>query len=124
MINVRLALAYAILLFLTGCVDNKPVIGAYPKEGVASWYSAKATATGEKFDNNDLTCAMRKTDFGKHYKVCNTDNNKCVVVRHNNFGPAKRLYIKRRIIDLSKAVFSQIAALEDGLIKVTVEEIR
>ncbi len=123
MINAWLALACAMLLSLAGCVDNKPVTGAYPKQGIASWYSAKFTATGERFDSNALTCAMRKTDFGKYYKVCNTDNNKCVVVRHNNFGPARRLYVKGRIIDLSKAAFASIAELREGLIKVTVDQV-
>lgn len=113
-----------LLLFLVGCADNTPVVGAYPKIGTASWYSAKRTATGERFDGADLTCAMRKTDFGKHYKVCNVDNDKCVVVRHNNFGPAKHLYAKGRIIDLSKVAFSHIADVSDGVIPVSVEEVR
>jgi rare lipoprotein A len=117
-------LACALLLFLGGCADNTPVVGAYPKTGTASWYSARRTATGERFDGVDLTCAMRKTGFGKYYKVCNADNGKCVVVRHNNFGPAKYLYAKGRIIDLSKAAFSNIADVEDGIVPVSVEEVR
>ena len=108
---------------LAGCADNTPVIGPYPQTGIASWYSAKVTTTGEKFNDNDSTCAMRKTDFGKYYRVCNIVNNKCVVVRHNNFGPSKRMYVKGRIIDLSRGAFSQIADLEIGIIQVTLEEI-
>ncbi|MEI8349883.1 MAG: septal ring lytic transglycosylase RlpA family protein [Candidatus Omnitrophota bacterium] len=111
-----------VVLFLAACADNTPVIGPYPKTGMASWYSAKITATGERFDGNDLTCAMRRTDFGKRYKVCNTADNKCVIVRHNNFGPAKRFYGKGRIIDLSRAAFSRIADLKEGIVGVTIEE--
>jgi rare lipoprotein A len=121
-IKKQLMLAWLALLFLTACADNTPVIGPYPKVGMASWYSAKVTATGEKFDDNDLTCAMRKSDFGKRYKICNTANNKCVIVRHNNFGPSKRFYDQGRIIDLSKAAFFRIADLEEGIAKVTIEE--
>ncbi|MFA5276775.1 MAG: septal ring lytic transglycosylase RlpA family protein, partial [Candidatus Omnitrophota bacterium] len=99
-----------------------PVTGTYPKIGMASWYSAKITATGERSDNNDLTCAMRKTDFGKRYKVCNIANDKCVVVRHNNFGPSKYFYDKGRIVDLSKAAFFRIADLNEGVIKVIIGE--
>jgi len=111
-----------VVLFLVACADNTPVAGPYPKIGSASWYSARITATGEKFNNEDQTCALRKKDFGGHYKVCNTANNKCVTVRHNNFGPSKRFYNQGRIIDLSKAAFSQIADLEEGIIRVTIVE--
>ncbi len=108
---------------MAGCADNTPVVGAYPKTGKASWYSSRRTATGERFDSSDLTCAIRKADFGKYYKVCNTANGKCVTARHNNFGPAKYLYDKGRIIDLSKAAFSRIADVGDGVITVSVEEV-
>ncbi len=120
--NVSLVLL-VLTLSLGGCADNKPVTEPYPKIGMASWYSAKRTATGERFDRHDLTCAMRKTGFGKYHRVCNTANNKCVAVRHNNFGPAKYLYARGRIIDLSEAAFFRIADLKDGIIKVTIEEI-
>ena len=119
----QLMFVCVVLFFLGGCADNDPVIGPYPKSGKASWYSAKITATGENFSDKDLTCAMRKTDFGKYYKVCNIANNKCVVVRHNNFGPSKYLYDQGRIIDLSRITFSRIADLKEGIIKVTVDEV-
>ena len=122
-INKQLILAWIALFFLGGCANNDPVIGPYPKIGKASWYLTKITATGEKFSDKDLTCAIRKTEFGKYYKVCNIANNKCVVVRHNNFGPLKRFYDQGRIIDLNRAAFSRIADLEEGIIKVTVDEI-
>ena len=115
--------AWVVLFFLGGCVNNDPVVGPYPKIGMASWYSAKITATGEKFSDSDLICAMRKTDFGKYYKVCNIANNKCVVVRHNNFGPSKYLYDQGRIIDLSRAAFLRIADLQEGIINVRVDEV-
>ena len=66
---------------------------------------------------------MRRRDFGRYYKVCNLSNNKCVVVRHNNFGPSKRLFDKGRIIDLSKKAFSEIADIKDGVVKVSLEEL-
>ena len=107
-----------------GCQDNTPVVGEYPKSGIASWYSSKLTATGERLNDFDPTCAMRKRDFGKLYRVCNTENSKCVIVRHNNFGPSKVKFNEGRIIDLSKAAFSGIAGLDAGLVKVTIEEVR
>lgn len=116
-------LAFILLFAACGCRDDRPVKGAYPARGTASWYSSRITATGERYDGNDLTCAMRKTDFGGFYKVCNLDNDKCVTVRHNNFGPSGRMYSQGRIIDLSRGAFAQIAELDDGLAKVTVERL-
>lgn len=122
--NKQWLVVFAILIFLSGCADNSPVVGPYPKAGLASWYVARRTATGERYKSQDLTCAMRKFGFGKHYRVCNNANNKCVVVRHNNFGPARHLYEVGRVVDLSKAAFSQIADLKEGIIKVTLEEVK
>lgn len=99
---------------------GQPVIGAYPVRGIASWYSGSATASGETHDDAALTCALRRKDFGRFYRVCNTANGRCVVVRHNNFGPRRDLFHQGRIIDLSKAAFSQISELGQGLVQVTV----
>lgn len=111
---------FLFFLLISGCDDNRPVAGSYPTKGLATWYTAKITATGEKFDDREFTCAIRKNDFGKYYKVCNVENNKCVVARHNNFGPSFGMFKRGRIIDLSKAAFSNIADLKEGVIKVTV----
>jgi rare lipoprotein A len=95
----------------------------YPTQGQASWYRARRTASGERFSDKEFTCALRKRDYGKYYKVCNRDNGKCVVVRHNNFGPSEKHYNKGRIIDLSKAAFHSLADLKKGIIRVTVTEV-
>ena len=110
-----------VALVLCGCQDNAPVAGIYPASGVASWYASSSTSTGERFDGKGLTCALRKNNFGGYYKVCNSDNDKCVTVRHNDFGPSMRMYSRGRIIDLSREAFSRIAGLDDGLARVTVE---
>lgn len=110
------------LIVLSGCRDNTPVKGAYPQRGLASWYVSGHTATGEKYDADSLTCAMRRRDFGGYYMVCNDNNNKCVVVRHNNFGPSRKKFNEGRIIDLSRAAFASIAELDEGLIRVTVRQ--
>lgn len=116
-------LLFFCLIFISGCsADNRAVAGSYPSEGLATWYTAKHTAIGEKFDDKTLSCAMRKRDFGKYYKVCNVENNKCVIVRHNNFGPSLRMFNKGRIIDLSRAAFSGIADLKEGVIKIILSE--
>ena len=66
---------------------------------------------------------MRNREFGKDYLICNRENNKCVVARHNDFGPTLSLFKHGRIIDLSRHAFSKVAGLEKGIIKVRIGEI-
>ena len=100
--------------------------------GIASWYdraSCKREGTsgimsnGEVLDDNKLTCASWNYDFGVLVRVVNLSNNKEVICKVTDRGPAKRLVKKGRICDLSKRAFSQIASLEQGLIRVSVQKI-
>lgn len=71
--------------------------------GIASWYGGRfhgrKTASGEAFDMDALTAAHPKLPFGSWVRVHNLVNGRSVDVRINDRGP----YIKRRIIDLSRA---------------------
>lgn len=81
--------------------------------GRASWYaSGSRTANGERFNPNALTAAMRGFR-GKRVKVVNLSNNKSVIVRINDHGPAKWT---GRVIDLSRGSFSKIASTSQGVI--------
>ena len=104
----------------------------YPRVGIASYYTKKSciregtsgiwTASGERFNERALTCAVReKALFKKYLKVTNLINGKSVIVRVNDFGPNKRLFKKGRIIDLSKKAFRKIADLKTGLVRVKIE---
>jgi len=87
------------------------------KEGTSGVW----TASGERFDENDLTAAMWNVPFGTIVKVTNMLTNKYVYVRINDRGPSKKLVKKGRVIDLSKAAFQRISNLEKGIIPVKVE---
>ncbi|MCX5697352.1 MAG: septal ring lytic transglycosylase RlpA family protein [Candidatus Omnitrophica bacterium] len=91
--------------------------------GFASWYDPWFVASGERYHKHKFTCAIRNRDFGKYYLVCNLDNNKCVVVKHNDFGPSLELFKRGRIIDLSRYAFSKVADLKKGLMRVRTGEI-
>jgi rare lipoprotein A len=71
--------------------------------GKASWYGklfqGHATANGENFDMNDLTCAHRSLPMGSLIRVTNLSNQMSVVVRVNDRGPIPQ----NRVIDLSYA---------------------
>jgi len=101
------------------------------KTGTVSFYGKDAkkerlneyTASGEKFDPNQDTIALpdkpkSRKDYGKKYKVTNTENGKSVIVRHNDLGPNKRL---NRSGDLSYSAFKKIADEKKGLITATIE---
>jgi rare lipoprotein A len=71
--------------------------------GAASFYAdrfhGKRTASGERFDQNKLTCAHRYLPFGTRLLVENPENGNVVVVTVNDRGP----FCHSRVIDLSKA---------------------
>lgn len=91
------------------------------EDGVASWYGpgfhGKKTANGERFNQNDYTCAHRTLPFNTKIRVINKDNGKAIVVRVNDRGP----YAKDRIIDLSKAAAKKIGMLDNGTARVKLQ---
>jgi len=111
-----------VLLVLLGAFQVKSVKN-YLSTGLATWYDPHHTASGEIYQKGQLTCAMRRKDFGKYYLVCNLENDKCVEVRHNDFGPSLYLFLMGRKIDLSREAFSKIADLEKGVIRVRIGEV-
>ncbi|MDI3533729.1 MAG: rare lipoprotein [Thermosediminibacterales bacterium] len=92
------------------------------KTVVASWYGpgfyGKKTASGEIYEEDDLTAAHRTLPFGTHVRVVNPLNNKSVIVRINDRGP----FQKDREIDLSKKAAEKIGLIKDGvgLVKIQV----
>ena len=90
-------------------------------QGLASWYGGKfhgrLTSSGEVFDTNDLTAAHRTLPFGARVKVTNLDNGKSVIVKINDRGP----FVEPRIIDLSRAAAEEIAMIDTGVARVSLE---
>jgi len=92
------------------------------QEGSSGYY----TASGERYNENDLTCALPHRNFGGLYKVTNLKTSRSIVVKHNDLGPAQRLVKKGRIIDLSKKAFWLLSdgRLDKGILKVSVNKIK
>ncbi len=71
--------------------------------GRASWYGSafqgQATASGEPFNMNSMTCAHRSLPLGASVLVTNLRNHRSVMVRVNDRGPVP----ESRVIDLSYA---------------------
>lgn len=84
----------------------------------ASYYwQGQTTASGERFNPNDLTAAHKTLPLGSKVKVTNPSNGKTVVVRINDRGP----YVAGRCLDLSKAAMETIGGTSSGVINVNYE---
>jgi len=96
----------------------------YYQKGYASWYGrefhGKTTASGEKFDMNELTAAHKTLPFGTILEVRNLENGKAVRVKVNDRGP----YRGSRIIDLSYAGAREIAMIKSGEAKVGIKVLK
>ncbi|MGB7932985.1 MAG: septal ring lytic transglycosylase RlpA family protein [Gammaproteobacteria bacterium] len=128
-VNTALAICLAFALFLHGCAsltkhEPHPGLTGYKETGMASYYANKfhhrKTASGERFDNNAMTAAHKTLPFGTEVKVTNLNNGESVTIRINDRGP----FVKGRIIDLSRAAFSQIADLNRGVAKVEIRVVK
>jgi rare lipoprotein A (peptidoglycan hydrolase) len=97
---------------------GKPVV---EQRGEASFYGpgfhGKKTATGERFDQNNLTAAHPTLPLGSEATVTNLENGNSVDVRINDRGP----YVKGRDIDVSKRAAEELGMTKDGVAPVKIE---
>jgi peptidoglycan lytic transglycosylase len=92
--------------------------------GVASYYArglhGRLTASGERYDRHQLTCAHRTYPFGTLLRVTDLESGRSVVVKVTDRGP----FAEGRIIDLSWAAARALGIVERGLARVAVELVR
>ncbi len=83
--------------------------------GMASWYGralqGHRTASGERFDMNELTACHRSLPFGTRVLVTNLANRESVVVRITDRGVLNA----DRVIDLSAAAADRLGMLRSGV---------
>ena len=86
--------------------------------GVASYYSSGAvTASGERFDPNDLTAAHRTLPFGTKVRVTNLSTGQSVTVRVNDRGP----FVPGRVVDVSHGAAHSLGLVGKGVAKVKLD---
>jgi rare lipoprotein A len=88
--------------------------------GMASFYgneSGSKTASGQRFNQEAMTCAHRSLPFGTKLRV--THGGRSVVVTVNDRGP----FIRGRVLDLSTAAARAIGLTSAGVGHVTAEVI-
>jgi rare lipoprotein A len=92
--------------------------------GIASWYggvfNGRTTASGETFDENEMTACHATLPFGTLVRVINRINHRSVVVRITDRGD---LVDEGRIIDLSRGAAEKLAMVDRGLAPVDLQVI-
>lgn len=83
-------------------------------------FHGKKTASGERFNQNAMTCASNSHKFGTRLKVTNTANDKSVICRVNDRGGFSKYGVT---LDLSKGAFAKIAPLAQGRVRVIIEKV-
>jgi peptidoglycan lytic transglycosylase len=91
------------------------------KSGMASWYGSvlqgHRTASGRRFDMNELTAAHRTLPFGSQVKVTDLRNHRSVVVTITDRG----VLFPERVIDLSLAAAKELQMVKMGVDPVRLE---
>jgi rare lipoprotein A len=133
-VSMSLRLAIGIIVFLTvlsisflveaadipssGVIDVVAVADAHPQvavvawrdgvDGLASWYGpgfhSRRTASGTRFDQNEMTAAHKSLPFGTLVRVTNANTGASVIVEITDRGP----FLRHRVIDLSMAAAKHI----------------
>jgi rare lipoprotein A len=92
--------------------------GGHSFSGMASFYgneSGSKTASGQRFNQNAMTCAHRSLPFGTRLRV--THGGRSVVVTVNDRGP----FVHGRVLDLSTGAARAIGLTSAGVGRVTAE---
>lgn len=107
-----------------GYSDTRAAGDSFYQKGVASWYGrefhGRATASGEKFDMNNMTAAHKTLPFGTIVEVRNLDNGKTVRLKVNDRGP----YKGNRILDVSYGAARELDMVRNGEARVGINVIR
>lgn len=106
------------VLMVSACVSARAPVAAGSEEGLASWYGepyhGRPTASGQLYDQSELTAAHRTLPFGSRVRVANLDNGRSVVVVINDRGP----FVAGRILDLSRAAAEELRLIGPGVARV------
>jgi rare lipoprotein A len=90
-------------------------------QGLASFYSeGTRTASGDKFDANELTAAHPTLPFGTRLRVTNVATGRSVTVRVNDRGP----YVPGRVVDVSYSAADALGMVGQGVAKVKLDVVQ
>ena len=98
-----------IWIFIFGLTLVSPGYAESQKGRVSYYSKGKLTASGERFNRNDMTCAHRRLPFGTRVKV--EYRGRVIVCRVNDRGP----FVGGRILDLSQGAASALGMIGAGV---------
>jgi rare lipoprotein A len=114
--NKRLAAAHAAFTPHDNAAEPRTV-----SQGIASFYTeGTQTASGERFDTNQLTAAHPTLPFGTKLRVTNVANGQSVTVRINDRGP----YVPGRVVDVSYSAARTLGMVGGGVAKVKLDVVQ
>ncbi|MBC7774793.1 MAG: septal ring lytic transglycosylase RlpA family protein, partial [Phycisphaerae bacterium] len=92
--------------------------------GKAGYYAdslhGRKTASGEKYDKYEFTCAHKTLAFGTKVRVTRLDNKKSVICRVNDRGP----FVEGYVTDISRAAAEEIGLIKVGVTRVKLEVVQ
>jgi rare lipoprotein A len=101
--------------------NKKPAATETASHGIASYYwQGTKTASGEKFNTNDLTAAHPTLPFGTRLRVTNVSSGQSVTVRVNDRGP----FVHGRVVDVSYAAAEELGMVGGGIAKVKLDVVQ
>ena len=98
--------------------DKRAAETAGGSYGLASFYGHQSqTASGEKFNPQELTAAHRTLPFGTRVRVTDVATGRSVTVRVNDRGP----FVPGRVVDVSSAAAETLGISGRGIAKVKLD---
>lgn len=91
--------------------------------GLASWYgkgfSGRKTASGSRFNPNELTAAHKSLPLGTRVLVTNLSNGRETLLKITDRGP----YVGRRILDVSHKAAEKLGMIKTGTARISIKVI-
>jgi rare lipoprotein A len=119
--GIAIGIALAPILAADEAAHAQRVQSVFVQHGIASWYGpgfhGRKTASGERFNQHELTAAHKRLPLGTKATVTNLTNGKRIEVEINDRGP----YARGRILDLSRAAADRLGMKNAGTTRVRVE---
>ena len=102
----------------TDKTDKRAAKTADGSYGLASFYGHQSqTASGERFNPQELTAAHRTLPFGTRVRVTDVATGRSVTVRVNDRGP----FVPGRIVDVSSSAAETLGISGRGIAKVKLD---
>ncbi len=135
--GTKTAVLVVVVALVAGCTSGrrdaplaaKPgpevrVEAGWSEEGLASWYGepyhGRPTASGPRYDMNEMTAAHRTLPFGTVVRVRNLESSSVADVVINDRGP----FVAGRVLDLSRAAAEKLGVIGPGVVPVHVSVVR